>query len=262
MLSRPTVLIMKQYEAVIKVMEDNGGYATLSLLNQKVLKVEGVKWKSKTPFASIRRIVQDERFFFKIRPGLWALKSFKDKLPSYIFPTKDQPKEKQDEYSHTYYQGLLVEIGNLNRYKTFIPNQDKNKIFLGKKLSDIVTVSDLYAFTFPHIVQKTKTIDVVWLNIRNMPYSLFEIEHTTAMNNSLLKFTELQDFYTKFFIVADEARRKEFLSKLSQSAFYPIAKRVAFWSYENVAELHTKTNEFINIRYKIENNYRGNHEIK
>ncbi|MDA8325306.1 MAG: hypothetical protein M0033_03715, partial [Nitrospiraceae bacterium] len=65
---------MKQHEAVIKVMEDNGGYATLGLLYQGVPKIEECAWKTKTPFASIRRIVQDDRFFFKIKPGLWALK--------------------------------------------------------------------------------------------------------------------------------------------------------------------------------------------
>lgn len=57
---------MKQHEAVIKIMEQNGGFATLGYLNQTVLKVPNVEWKTKTPFASIRRIVQDERFFFKI----------------------------------------------------------------------------------------------------------------------------------------------------------------------------------------------------
>ncbi len=108
---------MKQYEAVIKVMEGNGGVATLGFLNLNVFRVEGCEWKTKTPFASIRRIVQDERFFFKIRPGLWALKSFKNKLPDGILPAKDQPKAKQEEYSHTYYQGLIVELGNFKSIK-------------------------------------------------------------------------------------------------------------------------------------------------
>ena len=60
---------MKQYEAVTKVMEENGGFATLGCLYQNVLKVPNCEWKTKTRFASIRRIVQDERFFFKIKPG-------------------------------------------------------------------------------------------------------------------------------------------------------------------------------------------------
>ena len=65
---------MKQYEQVIKVMEENGGWTTLGFLYHKV---NTSLWKTKTPFATIRRIVQDERFFFKIKVGLWALKSHK-----------------------------------------------------------------------------------------------------------------------------------------------------------------------------------------
>lgn len=242
---------MKQYEAVIKVMEDYGGYATLGQLNQNVLKIQGCEWKTKTPFASIRRIVQDERFFFKILPGLWALKTYKDKLPPEILPAKDQPTAKQEEYTHTYYQGLLVEIGNFKKYETFIPNQDKNKFYLGKKLSEVSTIANMFRFSYDNIVNRSQTIDVIWFNDRKMPSNFFEIEHSTDIHNSLLKFVELQDFYTTFYIVADEVRQREFQEKLSFTAFKPIIKRVGFWSYENVAELHAKTSELISIESRL-----------
>jgi hypothetical protein len=243
--------LMKQYQAVIKVMEANGGFATLGFLNQKALKVEGCNWKTKTPFASIRRIVQDNRFFFRIRPGLWALKSYEDKLPPEILPPSEVTKEKQDEYGHTYYQGLLVEVGNFKRYQTFVPNQDKNKFFLGKKLSEVTSIPDIYKFSFDHIVGTTKTIDVVWFNERNMPTSAFEVEHSTAISNSLLKFVELQDFAINFCIVADNARTKEFHTKLRLDAFRPISNRVKFWSYDDVAELHSRTSELASIAQKL-----------
>lgn len=242
---------MKQHETVIKVMENNGGYSTLGFLNQEVLKIRDCAWKTKTPFASIRRIVQDERFFFKIRPGLWALKTYKDKLPPEIFPVKVQPKAKQEEYSHAYYQGLLVEIGNLKGYKTFVPNQDKNKLYLGKKLSEVVTVPDIYEFSYDEIVRTARTIDVMWFNNRKLPASFFEIEHSTDIRNSLLKFVELQDFYSNFYIVADEVRRREFQSKVFSHAFACMTKRVGFWSYDNVAELHSKTSELISIESRL-----------
>lgn len=251
---------MKQYEAVIRVMEGNDGYATLRYLYHNVLKIDGVKWNTKTPFATIRRIVQDERFFFKIRPGLWALKSYKDRLPYDILPAKDQPMAKQEEYSHTFYQGLLVEIGNYNRYQTFIPNQDKNKVFLGKRLGEIATISEIYAFSYPHIVSITKNIDVIWFNRRNMPSRFFEIEHTTPIHNSLIKFVELQDFYSNFYIVADKARKKEFKDKLSLEAFSSIFRRVWFWSYDDVAELHARTNELMNVESRIGSISKGNHD--
>lgn len=242
---------MKQYEAVIRVMENNGGYATLGFLNQEVLKIKDCVWMTQTPFASIRRIVQDERFFFKIRPGLWALKAYKDKLPPEILPVKNQPKAKEEEYSHAYYQGLLVEIGNLKNHRTFVPTQDKNKLYLGKKLSEIVTVSEIYRFTYDKIIRTAKTIDVMWFNDRNMPDNFFEIEHSTDIHNSLRKFVELQDFYANFCIVADEARQREFHTKLSSQAFKSISKRVGFWSYDNVAELHSKTSAFVSIESRL-----------
>src|SRR3990167_10092981 len=96
---------MKQHEAVIKVMEKNGGYATLGYLNQEVLKTPGVQWKTKTPFASIRRIVQDERFFFKIRPGLWALNEVRGNLPFKEIVKARQSTKADTEFSHSYYQG-------------------------------------------------------------------------------------------------------------------------------------------------------------
>lgn len=126
---------MKQHEAVIEVMKANGGFATFSHLYTEVLEVPGVKWGTKTPFASIRRIVQDKRFFFKIRPGLWALKEYKDKLPFAEAISPKASEQQQAEFSHTYYQGLLVEIGNLKKFDTFVPNQDKNKQFLNKPLT-------------------------------------------------------------------------------------------------------------------------------
>lgn len=179
---------MQQHEAVIKVMEENGGYATLGFLNQNVLKVKDCEWKTKTPFASIRRIVQDERFFFKIKPGLWALRSHKDRLPPEISPTNTVPKLEQEIFNHSYYQGLLVEIGNLKKYETFVPSQDKNKKFLGKTLGQISSQMDFYQFGYDHITRKAKTVDVSWFNARKMPSVLFEVEHSTDIQNSLLKF--------------------------------------------------------------------------
>jgi hypothetical protein len=247
---------MKQHEAVIKVMEGNGGYATLGFLNQNVLKIEDCEWKTKTPFASIRRIVQDKRHFFKIRPGLWALNTFKDKLPSNIFPAKSEPKAKQEEYTHTFYQGLLVELGNFKAYKTCVANQDKNKLYLGKKLSELTTTSDEYQFSYDHLIQIVHRIDVTWFNERKMPGSFFEVEHSKISSESLLKFTKLQNFHSDFCIVADVVRRRELEAKLSLQAFKPVRERVVFWSYDYVAELHSKTAELVAIEQECASKYR------
>ncbi len=232
---------MTQYEEVIKVMKEHGGYATLSYLYENV---PVSHWETNTPFHSIRRIVQERPEIFKIKPGLWALKEYKDKLPKDITALMaEKETEKTREFSHTYYQGLVAEIGTLKGFQTFVPNQDKNRSFMGKKLGDVTDVENIYNFTYENIMRRARTIDVIWFNERRMPYSFFEIEHSTDFQNSLLKFVELQDFCGKFYIVSDAVRKKEFDKKLSQSAFKPILNRVGFRDYEIIARWHTKTYE-------------------
>lgn len=229
---------MKQHEAVNLAMKRNGGYATLGHLYQTAPKIPGSTWGTKTPFATIRRIVQEHDEFFKIRPGLWALTSEKEKVLKLFSEETTQSKER--EHSHYFYQGLVAEIGNLKGFQTFVPAQDKNKPYANKKLSDITTLSKLYEFTYPDVLRKAQTIDVAWFNVRKYPNSFFEVEHSTDIYNSLLKFVELQDFRTNFYIVADSQRQAEFENKMTLNAFAPIKPFVKFWHYDLVLDLHTK----------------------
>lgn len=242
---------MKQHEAVISIMEQNGGYATLAYLYRNVPSVPNVIWKTKTPFASIRRIVQDDRFFFKIRPGLWALNSYRDVVLKELAIDEKSTEEKRQEFNHSYYQGLLVEIGNLRHFQTFVPYQDKNKLYLSRPLSEYTTMECFYEFTYPQIVRRAVTVDVTWFNQRNLPDSFFEVEHTTDIQNSLLKFMELQDFNVDFYIVAPDTRFQEFKSKLAYTAFIPIKDKIKFIDYEKLSAYHSKTFELHEIQKVI-----------
>lgn len=234
---------MKQHEAVVKAMQENGGYATLGQLYQSAPKIPDSNWGTKTPFASIRRIVQTRDEFFKIRPGLWGLIAEKEKIMQ-LFDDRIA-SEKEKEYSHYFFQGLVVEIGNFKGFETFVPSQDKNKPFAQKKLGDLSTLPKLYEFTYAEVLRRAQTIDVAWLNIRKYPDSFFEIEHSTDIYNSLLKFVELQDFRVKFYIVADNHRKMEFDNKIALNAFTPIKPFTKFLDYDRVAELHTKVSESV-----------------
>lgn len=244
---------MKQYEAVIEVMRANGGYATLGWLYQEALKVPGVVWNTKTPFASIRRIVQVNKEFFKIKPGLWALEEYRDRLPEeFLSKGPEGRSDKAQQHNHTYYQGLLVQIGNLYNLKTHVPNQDKNRLFLGvQPLSQLATQKDMFDFGYSHIVDRARTIDVLWFNDRNMPAKVFEVEHSTDMQNSLIKYVELQDFNVEFYIVSDNSRRNLFENRVTYSAFSSIRSRVKFLSYERVADWHAKTVEWRMVEEEI-----------
>ncbi|MFZ5433931.1 MAG: hypothetical protein ACOZB3_09175 [Calditrichota bacterium] len=225
---------MTQYDAVIEAMRQNGGSATLGWLYQNTLKIPGVSWGTKTPFKSINRIVQDQRFFFRIRPGLWALNEFRNKF------VVEKKTPQAEQFNHTFYQGLIVELGNLRRQITYIPPQDCRKKFINKPLGDAATLKKILPFSYNQIVRKASTVDVIWFNERKMPESFFEVEHTTNFDNSLLKFLDFQDFNAELCIVAPLVREREFRNKLSRSAYISIAKRVVFRSYELLTDMHTK----------------------
>jgi hypothetical protein len=234
--------IMNQREAVVEAMRANGGYATLGHLYKEALKIPGVEWKTKTPFKSINRIVQDPSSFFKIRPGLWALLEAKEKLPSDL---RSKPKPESD---HSYYQGLLVELGNLKRQRTFVPKQDRGRKFLGKRLGDIATLDDIYPFSYENVVRRAATVDVIWFSDRKMPTEFMEVENTTDMHSAFLKFVTLDAFYATFRIVSPKVRRQEFDSKITHPSFATIATRTRFTSYDLVSEMHAKENEAVALQ--------------
>src|SRR5574344_2265029 len=106
---------MKQYEAVLTALEELGGVATLGDLNHTALKISNCEGKTKTPYASIRCIVQRTKGIYKIKPGLWALESHRKELESrgFIVETeKNKDSEEVKNFTHYYYQGLLLTVGN------------------------------------------------------------------------------------------------------------------------------------------------------
>ncbi len=221
-------------------MHDLGGMATLSQLNQAVFQIRGCEWKTKTPFASIRRIVQTTKGIYKIAPGLYGLESHRKVLESNGIierSPKTQTSDALKVFSHSYYQGILLKFGNLRRYDTFVPCQDRNKYFLGiEKLGDIGTLRHLPPFSYPNLMKRSSSIDVIWFNHRHMPNSFFEIEHSTDIQNSLLKFEDLQDFYARMIIVADKKREHEFVQKMKYEAFrgMSIHQRINFLDYDSL----------------------------
>jgi hypothetical protein len=237
---------MKQYEAVIQTMEKLGGIATLGQLNQEVFKIKDCVWKTKTPFASIRRIVQTNDNIYKIKPGLYGLRSYQklNEARGIVQETERNKNSKEiTDFNHYYYQGLAVKIGNLKRFKTYIPNQDKNRLFLNEKLGDIKTLSEIPKFSYESFVQRSSTVDVIWFNERMMPHSFIEVENSGEFQNSLVKFGDLQDFNSRMIIVADKIAKSQFEKQLSFSAFQKISKRVEFLDYESLTKQYERAVE-------------------
>ena len=246
---------MTQAQAVIETIDKLGGIATLNQINQHVFEEKDCVWKTKTPFASVRRIVQKTKGIYKIKPGLYALETHRKQLEQdgiTVQTEKNKNSEEVKTFNHSYYQGLLLEIGRMRHLETFVPNQDKNKMFIKTPLGEIRTLKAIPHYSYDYLVERSSTIDVIWFNDHGMPHSFYEIEHSTDIQNSLLKFNDLKDFSARMVIVADEKRYTEFGSKMNYAAFKTLREnsRVAFLSYESLdkqyeQELQKQQMEFI-----------------
>ena len=82
--------------------------------NQNVFFIEDCSWGSKTPFASIRRIVRNTKGIYRIKPGLYALESHRQELENNGIIVQDEHNQDSEivkTFNHSYYQGLLLEMG-------------------------------------------------------------------------------------------------------------------------------------------------------
>ena len=229
-------------EAIEKIMLANGYFASLQHIYKEFPKYRVPS--GKTPFKTIQERVQRDERFTRIGVGVYGLTEFLHKIQKAETPKK---KRERAEFQHTKIQGMLLEIGEQREYGTYTP--DKKRTFDGKMLGLIASIKECPAFTFSHIIEESvKFIDVIWFNQRKFPSHAFEIEHSTDFRGALIKFTELQDFTTKFFLIAPEERHKKFKTEISKRAFEPIAKRCNFRSYENVEEYYHRLLSYSTVR--------------
>ena len=233
-----------QWMQVVSALQQLGGIATLSQLNRHLLAPGGdaTSWATKTPEATIRRIVRNTPdHIHVVKPGLYCLQEQAVKHENdYRLPQEGEVPVGVAERNHSYYQGLLLEIGNARDYKTYVPAQDKNHAFGTQKLGEVSQTVTLPKFGYPDLMRSAKTVDVIWFNRRDMPAEMFEVETSTDMQRSLIKFNELRDFYTQLRIVAPAHRQSLFADRIKMDTFHEIQRRVQFISTEELEEKYIR----------------------
>ena len=73
-----------------------------------------------------------------------------------------------------------------------------------------------------------------------MPAEMFEVEMSTDMRNSLIKFNELRDFYAQFKIIALAPRQRHFAARMAMDTFHEIRGRVNFMGIDELEQKHIK----------------------
>lgn len=150
--------------------------------------------------------------------------------------------------SHSDVQGILIELGNLLRYKTYVA--DPSKPYRGKKLKDFATLSEIPQFTYPDTLKTAKDVDAIWFGADFPPYPVacFEVEHTTNVTGGLLRLYRLKGLGPKFFIIARSDLKHKFESEVERTPFYEIKDRYIFRSYDQLVEFFGLAKRYHNLK--------------
>ena len=223
-------------QAIEQIILDNGYLASLQHIYKVFPKYRALT--GKTPLKTIQERVQRDPKFTRIGLGIYALTEYLDKLPT---SPKPRSKEQEKEQIHYSIQGMLLEIGNMKGFDTYSPN--KNAIFDNKPLTQVMTLSEFPNFTYPNIIQSVRFIDVLWFNERGFPKFAFEVEITPQFRSALIKFSELSDFGTTFYLVAKTENQSKYQREISRLIFREIKERCLFKTCEQVKSMYEKSVE-------------------
>jgi hypothetical protein len=123
-------------------------------------------------------------------------------------PNTYSQKSTVEESLHNVLQGRLLEIGNIRGYQTFSPN--KSKLFNGKPLSSIATLSECPSLQFSEYTV-LRQIDVLWFRERGanyIPECGFEIELSTGTWSGVGRLATLIDYAnTRLFVISDDMKK-------------------------------------------------------
>lgn len=194
----------------------------------------------------------------RIGLGMYALPSVKaeqtlfDELIKGDIETKVLEGTISDEDLHSYFEGVLIELGIVYGYSTY--TADPNALFRGKRLDDLTNLKKLPSFTSPPLINVVKTIDVIWLKERSlvtMPKHTFDVEHTTDFTKALHRAYQLRDFKTTSYVVSSKRKLAQFKRRLETDPYKEISDRVFFRSYEDITSLYEVAIKHSELKEKI-----------
>jgi hypothetical protein len=190
---------------------------------------------------TIRRVVRQYAIFQPIAPS----RSGKYRLVEQpIVDAEPETLSDKSSVDHSTAQGMLLTLGRMYGFETFAPAPDRtSRLFRGKPLGDVSTVTDCEEFCGKNSLAKVRQIDAIWLSEDNdgvYPVYAFEVEHTTRVRSGMDRLVELPERYAvKLFVVAPgEDERSTFDGLIKLNKFRKFRERMCFRDYLELDALY------------------------
>jgi len=237
---------MTKVEAIIKLMEDNGGTATWDIIYSNIEKYYPAAKEMKEWQAGIRgvlyREIKNNRNFKKIGFGIFALKEYEEEKVEAII-------KKSPVRMHSFIEGICLELGNLEQFDTYTPDPTatfKDNTLLGS----LRTMNALPPFTYQEIIETVKRIDVVWFNKKGFkfPKRAFEIvDSIGTLGDALARTYQLVEFDLDFYVIGSKENKEKFEGRITKEPFIRINNRYKYRGYEEIIDYYNKRLELENL---------------
>lgn len=239
---------MTKVEAIEKVMNDNGGTASLDIIYNNICKYYPTAKDSKEWEAGIRgvlyREIRNNRRFKKIGLSIYAISDYKEER---------RPKRSDKVRMHSYIEGICLELGNFNKFLTY--TADPSAMYRDNlRLCDFATMHDMPDFSYGGIINEVKHIDVIWFNKKGyaFPKHVFEVvDSIGTLNGAFNRSLQLKNFITDFVIVAPEKHREKFNQTINLEVYLPQKERFSFINYDDIMDLYETTSRKNKIETKL-----------
>ena len=239
---------MTKVEAIVKVMKDNGGAASLDVIYKQICKYYPTAKDSNEWEAGIRgvlyREIRNNRRFKKIGLSIYAISDYQE---------EQKPRQRDKVRIHSYIEGICLELGNFNDYLTY--TADPSAIYRDNlRLCDFATIHEIPDFSYNGIINEVKRIDVIWFNKKGyaFPKRVFEVvDSIGTLNGAFNRSLQLKNFMTDFVIVAPEKHHEKFNQTIDMEIYLPQKERFSFVNYDDIVELYETTARKNKIETKL-----------
>lgn len=239
---------MTKVEAITKIMEANGGTATLADIYEKIELFYPSAKASKDWEAGLRgvlyREIRNNRRFKKIGLSIYALSDYKE---------DKKPTEKDAIRMHSYIEGICLELGIFKKFLTY--TADPSALYRENlPLNKFVSLPSFPIFSYEDIVQEAKRIDVIWFNKQGhlFPQKVFEVvDSIGTLDGAFNRSLQLHNFRTEFYIVAPEKHREKFNHTIKLERYNKFMERFKFINYDEILTLYDNVSKATAIEHKI-----------
>ena len=239
---------MTKVEAIKKVLEDNGGTASLTDIYKNIEKYYPTAKSSEQWEAGIRgvlyREIRNKKLFKKIGLSIYALSDYQEEV---------KPHKEDKVRMHSYIEGICLELGNFKNFSTY--TADPSMLYRDNiQLQRIATLNELPPFSYEDILREAKRIDVIWFNQKGhkFPQKVFEVvDSIGTLNGAFNRSLQLQNFRNEFYIVAPEQHRAKYEQTINLAPYNINKERFSFINYDDITELYENTARVNKLESKL-----------